>query len=53
MHSDATVCVREKEAAQQLREGTAQVLSTKYFHVYGLEESGRDRICWLTPVRKT
>lgn len=25
MHSDATVCVREKEAAQQLREGTAQV----------------------------
>lgn len=45
MHSDASVCKREKEAeaAQQLREGTVQVLSIKYSHDYGLEESDRGR----------
>lgn len=41
MHSDASVCKREKGAAQQFREGT--VLSTKYSHDYGLEGSDRDR----------
>lgn len=49
MHSDASVCKREKEAAQHLREGTVQVLSAKYSHDYSPEESDKGRIFLLTP----
>lgn len=63
MHSDNDMCIHERkrkeEETHHLRGEQCKVLSPKHSHDYGLEESGRDRIFWLTAdlrqrtVRKT